>query len=114
MLVSYISFSENQITNSNLISKIIPNFDDYEIFAKHNKPLKRYLDFNRYVFAKKYKLEKNKKRFIQLKSKIDAKSLSWKQNLLLNFPQFILVLILKIKSFFLKKGMKVTSYSRMK
>lgn len=109
-LVSYIIFSENQITNSDLKSKKVPNFDDYEIFAD-NKPLKKYLDFNRYVLAKKYKIEKNKNLYTQLKSKVDSKNLSWKQNLLLNFPRFLLVFTLKIKFYFLKKGVKFTSYS---
>ena len=111
VLVSYVIFSENQITNSGLKSKRVPNFDDYEIFTEHNKPLKKYLDFNRYVLAKKYKIEKNKNLYIQLKSKIDSENLSWKQILLLNFPRFLLVFTLKIKSYFLKKGIKFTSYS---
>lgn len=110
-LVSYMIFSENQITNNSLNEKVIPNFNTYEIFVKQNKSLKKYLDFNRYVFAKKYKIEKNTTLFKELKSEIDLKNLSWKQNLLLIFPRFIVILISKIKAFFIKKGIKFTSYS---
>jgi glycosyltransferase involved in cell wall biosynthesis len=110
-LVSYMIFSENQITNNSLNKKVIPNFNAYEFFVKQNKSLKKYLDFNRYVFAKKYKIEKNTTLFKELKSKIDQKNLSWKQNLLLVFPRFIVILISKIKAFFVKKGVKFTSYS---
>jgi glycosyltransferase involved in cell wall biosynthesis len=110
-LVSYMIFSENQITNNSLNKKVIPNFNAYEIFVKQNKSLKKYLDFNRYVFAKKYKIEKNNSLFKKLKREIDLKNLSWKQNLLLVFPRFIVILISKIKAFFVKKGIKFTSYS---
>jgi glycosyltransferase involved in cell wall biosynthesis len=110
-LVSYMIFSENQITNNSLNKKVIPNFSTYEIFVKQNKSLKKYLDFNRYVFAKKYKIEKNTTLFKELKSKIDLKNLSWKQKMLLVFPRFIVILISKIKAFFVKKGVKFTSYS---
>jgi glycosyltransferase involved in cell wall biosynthesis len=110
-LVSYLIFSENQITNSGLQNKTVPKFDDYEGFAAHNRPLKKYIDFNRYVLAKKYKVEKNNRQYISLKSKIDTKNLSWKQNLLLNLPQYLVVLTLKFKSYFLKKGIKFTTYS---
>lgn len=110
-LVSYMIFSENQITNNSLNKKVIPNFNAYEIFVKQNKSIKKYLDFNRYVFAKKYKIEKNNFLFKKLKSEIDLKNLSWKQNLLLVFPRFIVILISKIKAFFVKKGVKFTSYS---
>jgi glycosyltransferase involved in cell wall biosynthesis len=110
-LVSYMIFSENQITNNSLNKKVIPNFNAYEIFVKQNKSLKKYLDFNRYVFAKKYKIEKNTTLFKELKSKIDLKNLSWKQKMLLIFPRFIIIFIVKIKDFFVKKGVKFTSYS---
>lgn len=110
-LVSYLIFSENQITNSGLQNKTVPNFDDYEVLAAHNQPLKKYLDFNRYVLAKKYKIEKNKHQYISLKSKIDSKNLSWKQNFLLNLPQYLVVLLLKLKTYFLSKGIKFTTYS---
>ena len=110
-LVSYLIFSENQITNSGLQNKTVPNFDAYEVFAAQNKPLKKYLDFNRYVLAKKYKIEKNKSQYNSLKSKIDSKNLSWKQNLLLNLPEYLVVLSLKIKSYFLRKGIRFTTYS---
>ncbi|WP_353083828.1 glycosyltransferase family 2 protein [Flavobacterium sp.] len=110
-LVSYMIFSENQITNNSLNKKVIPNFNVYEIYVKQNKSLKKYLDFNRYVFAKKYKIEKNTTLFKELKSEIDLKNLSWKQNLLLDFPRFIIIFIAKIKEFLVKKGIKFTSYS---
>lgn len=110
-LVSYMIFSENQITNNSLNKKVIPNFNAYEIFVKQNKSLKKYLDFNRYVFAKKYKIEKNNALFKELKSEIDLKNLSWKQKMLLIFPRFIIIFIVKIKDFFVKKGVKFTSYS---
>jgi glycosyltransferase involved in cell wall biosynthesis len=114
-LVEYIIFSENQITTSSLKNKIIPNFDSYENLAKNNSDLKKYLDFNRYVFAKMYKMEKDLKNFTEVKKSIHpnlkTSGLNYKQLFLLNSPLFLLQIIRKIKLLFLKKGIRFTSYS---
>lgn len=114
-LVEYIIFSENQITNSNLKNKTIPNFDSYEGVARNNSALKKYLDFNRYVFAKMYKMENDLKNFNNIKKGIHPSSrisgLNYKQSFLLNAPLFLLQIIKKIKLQFLKKGIRFTSYN---
>ena len=52
--VKYTQFSENQITNSSFKNKVIPDLNKYESLSNNNRSLKKYLDFNRYVFAKMY------------------------------------------------------------
>lgn len=112
-LVSYIIFSENQLTNSSLKNKSIPNFDKYEEAAKQNNSLKRYLDFNRYILAKRYKIEKDKANFKKLFQKISLENINWKQRLLLQIPTPVLILTIKIKQSLVKKGLKITTYSRI-
>ncbi|WP_158614756.1 glycosyltransferase family 2 protein [Flavobacterium sp. RSP49] len=112
--VKYIMFSENQITNSTLKNKTITNFDSYERIASENPSLKKYLDFNRYIMAKHYKMENDLTNFYKIKKRINANSkisgLNLKQRLLLNLPSFMLQFLKKVKTFFIKKGIRFTTY----
>lgn len=108
-LVSYLCFSENQITQSKLSDKIITDFDFYE---KNNssKSLKKFLDFNKYIMAKQYKNENNFKSFHKMKKGINSNNLNFKQLFLLNSPRFLLKIITKIKTFFIYKKIRLTTY----
>ncbi len=113
-LVTYTLLLENQITNTALKNKIIPDFDSYEEIASKNPSFKKYLDFNRYVMAKHYKIENNKVGFNKMKKGVSKNpkisGLNFKQRLLLNSPLFILKFIKKIKLFFVKKGIRFSTY----
>jgi glycosyltransferase involved in cell wall biosynthesis len=109
-LVTYTMFSENQITNTSLKNKTITDFDAYETLATETKNLKKYLDFNRYIMAKHYKMEGDWENFNKLKKGIIAKNINLKQRLLLNTPLFILKFIRTVKNYFIKKGLRVTTY----
>lgn len=107
----YTMYSQNQITQSSLKGKKITDFDFYEKQYPNHKSLKMYLDFQRYVMAKHYKLEGNFTAFKQLTQEISLKNLTLKQIFLLFAPLQLVILIKKIKVFLLKKGIKVTSYN---
>ncbi|WP_395043856.1 glycosyltransferase family 2 protein [Flavobacterium sp.] len=109
ILVSYLCFSENQITQSNLSNKIITDFDFYEN-KYSSKSLKKFLDFNRYIMAKHYKVEGDFKRFSEMKKGIITSNLNLKQLLLLNSPRLFLKIIIKIKMFFINKKIRLTTY----
>lgn len=113
-LVKYTMISENQITNTPIRNKTIPNFDNYEILDKNNLSLKKYLDFHRYIFAKMYKIENDTKNYNALKKGINSNpkisGLNYKQRLLLNLSPFILKLIKKTKCFLVQKGFRFTTY----
>lgn len=113
-LVSYIIYSENQITNSSLKNKTITDFDSFEKLAKTNSSLKKYLDFNRYMMAKYYKLENDLVNYRKMINGINPdpkiSGLNFKQRILLKTPIFVLNLIKKIKSILIKKGYKLTTY----
>lgn len=115
VLVSYILYTENQITNTHLKNKTLTNFDAYESLGVAKPSLKKYLDFNRYIMAKYYKMEGDYKSYQKMKASISNDStisgLNYKQRLLLKAPRFMLTIIKKIKLFFTLKGYKITTYS---
>lgn len=107
--MSYFMQTENQLTQSSLLNKTIPDFDSYENWAKNNSDLKKYLDFERYVLGKRLK-KNNDLRWKKMIANIDSKNLNWKQNVLLKMPRFVLNLLDKLKSFLLKLGIKTSTY----
>jgi glycosyltransferase involved in cell wall biosynthesis len=107
--ISYTTSSENQITKSNISEKTITDFDAYENDGISDS-LKKFLDFKRYMMAKHYRLENNEVDFIKMKRKINAKNLNFKQRFLLNSPKQMLNVIRSIKSFFISKGIRFTTY----
>lgn len=109
-LVNYTMYSQNQITQTSLKNKVITDFDSYETLAKNNLSLKKYLDFNRYIMAKHYKMERNWENFKKMKKGINRANLNSKQLFLLNSPLFLLQIIKRIKVIFVKKGIRFTSY----
>lgn len=79
-LVTYLVSSENQITHGSLAGKVIPNYDAFEVANPGHGPLKKYLDFQRYVKAKLFKLQGNSNRATALIRNIDFDHLNWKQS----------------------------------
>ena len=107
--MSYFMQTENQLTRSSIIKKTIPNYDNYNNWAKNNSDLKKYLDFERYILGKRLK-KNNDKRWKEMITSIDSTNLNWKQNLLLKLPSFVLNLIDKIKLILLRLGVKLSTY----
>lgn len=107
--MSYFMQTDNQLTQSSLDNKTIPDFDIYENWAKTNSDLKKYLDFERYVLGKRLK-KNNDLRWKKMIANIDFKNLNWKQKFLLKMPIFVLKSIDKLKLFLLKLGIKTSSY----
>jgi hypothetical protein len=107
--MSYFMQTENQLTQSSLLNKTIPDFDTYENWATNNSDLKKYLDFERYVLGKRLK-KNNDLRWKKMIATIDSRNLNWKQNVLLKMPRFGLNLLDKLKLFLLKLGIKTSTY----
>jgi len=110
-LVTYLMVSENQITQKGLLGKKIPDYDFYEEKFKDRKDIKKYLDFQRYIKAKLFKLAGDTNQYKSLISKIDPSNLNIKQKILLHLPVFVLKWIGKSKQLLLKKGINLNSYS---
>lgn len=107
--MSYFMQTDNQLTRSSIVNKTIPDYDAYEKWTKNNSDLKKYLDFERYILAKRLK-KNNDMRWKKMIASIDSINLNWKQNLLLRLPGFALNLIEKIKLILLKLGIKLSTY----
>jgi glycosyltransferase involved in cell wall biosynthesis len=108
-------FTENQITQSSLKNKRITDFKYYEKQFPTNISLIKYLNFNRYIMAKLYKMEADFVNFERLKSEINfnikPSGINTKQCFLLHLPLFVLKFVKKVKNFLLKKGFRITTYS---
>ena len=109
-LATYLILSENQITQSSLIGKTIPDFDFYENKFKGRNDIKKYLDFQRYFKAKQFKLLNETNRYKKIVAKIDLKNLTLKQKILLKSPKVVLKLLTNLKLLLLKIGIEVNSY----
>ena len=109
--MSYFMQTDNQITRNSILHYQIPNYDQYEGWAKTNPYLKKQLDFLRYVLVKKLKKDGDKKRWKKIIKPIHLKNLNWKQIILIYSPRCILLLLDKIKIKLIIKGIKVATYS---
>lgn len=105
----YFMQTENQLTQSSLLNKNIPDFDSYENWAKTNSDIKKYLDFERYVLGKRLK-KNNDLRWKKMIATIDSSNLNWKQNVLIKMPSFVLNTVDKVKFLLLKLGIKTSTY----
>jgi glycosyltransferase involved in cell wall biosynthesis len=109
-LVVYTMDSENQITQTSIKGKIIPDYDYFEALFANRADIKKYLDYQRYIKAKLFKLSDDRKTYLNLKKKIDFKNLTFKQRILIRLPKFLLRLVSNFKIFLLKLGIEVNSY----
>jgi glycosyltransferase involved in cell wall biosynthesis len=109
-LVLYRMHSENQITHNKLAGRTIVDFDFYQHQNPDRADLRQFLDFQRYMWAKRYKMEGSIEEYRKLAKVISPHSLNYKQRILLKLPQFALQLIRKLKAILHKKGLNPTSY----
>lgn len=106
----YRVFTENQIMNSPVTGKRIPDFDSYEGFAKTHPSAKRYLDVNRYILAIRFKLAGDRQTYKRLARGIDRKNLTARQKLLLSLPVFAVRFLKKVKLLLVGKGVRLTTF----
>lgn len=106
----YVIYSENQITNSGIKTKKIPTLDQYTALENRNPDLKKYVDFERYVLAAHCKLADRDLDYHKFVAAIDMKNLTLKQRMKLRLPKFGMKLLGKIKTYFLLKGYRMTTY----
>ena len=108
--VTYLLDSENQITQNGLKGKTIPDYDFYEAQFKGRQDIKKYLDFQRYIKAKLFKLDGDNKRYLDMIQSMDTSNLNKTQRILLKSPRFALLGIGKIKRILRALGIEFSSY----
>lgn len=109
-LVKHRDGNPGQMTQNNISHKTIPDFKKYELIYPNNTSVRKYIDFQRYCFAINLKMEQSFEKANHLIKDIYFPNLNSKQQLLLKLPFTALYLIKKMKSFFLKRNIKLSSY----
>ncbi|MBF8148298.1 glycosyltransferase family 2 protein [Winogradskyella sp. F6397] len=97
-VLAFYVFNPSSLSNTTFDARKKPKFDKYYTEEKQNKPLKLFLDRNRYSMAILSKIQDDKKLYEYYTSQLDSSSLSVRQNVLLNCPRWLLKLLVKIKS----------------
>jgi glycosyltransferase involved in cell wall biosynthesis len=103
--------NQESLSQTTLSVKNKPTFEAYNHLEVSNKPLKKFLDLNRYSMALLAKLGNEKEAFQKYYDKIELSNLNSKQRLLLKTPRPCLRTLLKIKSFLNKQGTKLSSFN---
>lgn len=109
--VTYRAVSENQITQDSLSGKTIPDYDFYEKQYPDRKDIKKYLDFQRYIKAKLYRLSNDKVNYTKLVDAINLSNLNTTQKFLLKSPKSVLLAIAFGKKLLRILGIETSSYS---
>jgi glycosyltransferase involved in cell wall biosynthesis len=110
-LVTYLAVSENQITQNGLAGKTIPDYDFYEKQFNGRKDIKKYLDFQRYIKAKLFRLSDDKVMYTKLVNNIDFSNLNTTQKFLVKSPKLVLQTIAFGKELLRSMGIEINSYS---
>jgi glycosyltransferase involved in cell wall biosynthesis len=110
-LVTYLAVSENQITQNGLVGKTIPDYDFYEKQFTGRNDIKKYLDFQRYIKAKLFRLSDDKVMYTKLVNNIDFTNLNTTQKFLVKSPKLVLQSIAFGKKLLRFMGIEISSYS---
>ncbi|WP_047545172.1 glycosyltransferase family 2 protein [Psychroserpens sp. Hel_I_66] len=102
ILVYYI-FINDSLSNSDYNLKMKPKFDKYIEEEKNNHYLKKFLDRNRFSLSILSKLHNDKDSFEFYKNSLSVKNLTFKRQVLLNSPKWLILALLKLKSLTGKK-----------
>ena len=100
----------NQMTKAGFKGKTIIDFNQFEVFIDKNKSLKKYLDRYRYYFLVDCKLNNDTENYKKLTKNLEFSNLTTKQRFLLICPVLFVKSIKKIKTLFLKRNIRLTSY----
>lgn len=83
----------------------VSSITKFENQEKDNKPLRQFLDLNRFSAAIKYKLIGHDTHFKKMYNGIDFKTLGWKKAILLQLPSLVLKKLIALKSFLSQMGL---------
>ena len=103
-------YSSNRISHAPTLKRQFIDLDRYEALAKNNKPLKVYLDLNRFSIGLKYKMAGDGARAKHYIKALDKSSLNNKQRLLLQLPGFLLRFSLRVQRFLAHFGVRLTPF----
>ena len=99
-----------QMTRVGFKGKTIIDFNQFEKFSTKNISLKKYIDRYRYYFLIDCKINRDLVNLKKLKEYLILSNLTMTQRFLLKCPLVFINLLKKIKAYFLRKNIRLTSY----
>lgn len=96
--LAYYRYVPESLSNTSFNLQTKPKFEAYKAYEADNKPLKRFLDLNRYSFALMGKLNNQNEAYHYYRSQLNTSNLPLTKRILLLSPKWILDGLLKIKS----------------
>ncbi|MGB5941359.1 MAG: glycosyltransferase [Leeuwenhoekiella sp.] len=100
----------NQISQQSRKQLNPPDYAKYVFANPENISLYQYINRKRYFLAIEYKCEGSAAAYAEIKELIDSKFLTWKQRMLLMMPKKSIILLKKIKQYYLKRGKRITTF----
>lgn len=100
----------NRISNTPTLKRSYMDLNQYENISKDNEQLKKYLDLNRYSFAIQHKISNDLTSFNKYLNNLNLNNLNSKQQFLIKQPRVFLILLIRVKSFFERIGMRLSSF----
>lgn len=107
---SYLHYIDDSLSKTSILKKKLIRFEDYSEFEKTNSSLKKYLDIYRMEYALQYKIAGADKESKELYDAILKKNIPLKSKVLYQFPQVILILLLKFKRLLRHNGIDFSIY----
>lgn len=101
---------QGQMTSQYLGMKKLPDLNNYEKENSNHISLLKYLNFKRYMFAMKYKLDQNKKAMDFILNSMDSRQLTFKQRVLIRLPFVLYRPVRRFKLLLLRIGIRWSSY----
>ncbi|MCL9805619.1 glycosyltransferase family 2 protein [Flavobacterium amniphilum] len=102
---------ENQLSKTPITKKKLLDLDQFCEAEKTNPSLKKFLDNYRKEYALHYKIAGDYKRSKELYQKANPENISQKFKILYALPRMVLISLLSIKRFLLKKGFDFRVYN---
>lgn len=107
---SYLYYIENSLSKTPILEKKLNDFVDYKLEEESNPSLKKYLDIYRMEYALQYKIAGGNKQSEELYDAILKENISLKSKIVYHLPQWLLILLLKIKRILRNKGIDFSIY----
>ncbi len=107
---SYLHYVKKSLSKTPVLEKKLNDFLDYKSAEKANPSLKKYLDIYRMEYALQYKIAGANKQSKKLYDEILKANLSLKVKIIYHLPQWIAILLLKIKRLLRKNGIDFSIY----
>jgi glycosyltransferase involved in cell wall biosynthesis len=107
---SYLHYIKSSLSKTPILNKKINHFKDYTLEEEANPTLKKYLDIYRMEYAMQYKIAGANEKSKEFYNSVLKENIPIKTKIIYHLPQWILVLLLKIKGLLRNSGIDFSIY----